>query len=71
MADVFDIFIADILYCKQCYSCYLTQVRKQEYSQNDFKISNKQKECELYAMKIFLELFHKKGIYSEKCVFSR
>ena len=29
MADAYDIFAADILYLKKCYSFYLTQIRKE------------------------------------------
>ena len=59
MADA-DIFAADILYHKKCYSSYLTQIRKKQYSQEETKILNERKECEVYVMKRFSELFRKK-----------
>ena len=60
MADAHDIFAADILYHKKCYSSYLTQIRKKRYSQEETKVLNERKECEVYVMKRFLELFRKK-----------
>ena len=60
MADAHDIFAADILYHKKCYSSYLTQIRKKQYSQEETKVLNERKECEVYVMKRFLELFRKK-----------
>ena len=39
MADAHDVFVADILYHKKCYSCYLTQIRK-KYSQEETKVLN-------------------------------
>ena len=53
-------FTSDILYHKKCYSSYLTQIRKKRYSQEETKVLNERKECEVYVMKRFLELFRKK-----------
>ena len=63
MADAHDIFAAYILYHKKCYSFYLTQIRKKQYSQEETKVLNERKECEVYVMKRFLELFRKKSTY--------
>ena len=60
MADAHDIFAADILYYKKYFSSYLTQIRKTIYSQEETKILNERKECEVYVMKSFSELFRKK-----------
>ena len=60
MADARDIFTADILYHKKCLSSYLTQIRKKRYSQEQTKVLNERKECEMYVMKRFLEIFRKK-----------
>ena len=43
MADAYDIFSADILYHKKCYSYYLTQIRKKQYSQEEIKVRNNRK----------------------------
>ena len=59
MADAHDVFTADILYHERCYSSYLTQIRKKRYSQEKTKVLNERKECEVYVMKRFLELFRK------------
>ena len=37
--------------------------QKKRYSQEGTKILNEQKECEVYVMKRFLQLFRKKNIY--------
>ena len=58
MADAHDIFAADILYLKKCYSFYLTQIRKEQYSQEETKILNERKECEVYVMKKNLKLLN-------------
>ena len=42
MADMHDVFAADILYHKKCYS-YLTQIGKKLYSQEETKIQNARK----------------------------
>ena len=59
MADARDVFAADILYHERFYSSYLTQIRKKRYSQEKTKVLNERKECEVYVMKRFLELFRK------------
>ena len=59
MADAHDVFAADILYHERFYSSYLTQIRKKRYSQEKTKVLNERKECEVYVMKRFLELFRK------------
>ena len=59
MADAHDIFAADISYHKK-FCSYLTQIRKKRYSQEETKILNERKECEVYVMKRFSELFRKK-----------
>ena len=59
MADSHDVFAADILYHERFYSSYLTQIRKKRYSQEKTKVLNERKECEVYVMKRFLELFRK------------
>ena len=43
MADAYDIFSADILYHKKCYSYYLTQIRKKQYSQEEITVRNNRK----------------------------
>ena len=60
MTDANDIFAADILYHKKCYSSYLTQIRKKRYSQEETKVLNERKECEKFVMKRFLKLFREK-----------
>ena len=60
MADAHDIFAANILYHKKCYSFYLTLIRKKRYCQEDIEIIKDQKDNEVYVMKKFLDLFHKK-----------
>ena len=62
MADAHDIFVADIFYHKKCYSSYLNQIRKKRHSQEETKVLNERKECEVYVMKRFLELFRKKEL---------
>ena len=57
MADANDVFVADILYHERFYSSYLTQIRKKRCSQEKTKVLNERKECEVYVMKRFLELF--------------
>ena len=62
MADAHDIFVADIFYHKKCYSSYLNQIRKKRHSQEETKVLNERKECEVYVMKRFLEFFRKKEL---------
>ena len=53
MGDIHDIFVAGILYHKNCFCSYLTQIRKKRYSEEKIKILNKGKKCELYALERF------------------
>ena len=52
---------SDQIFChKECYSSYLTEIRKKRFSEEKTKNLNERKECEMHAMKKILELFRKK-----------
>ena len=59
MADAHDVFAADILYHERFCSSYLTQIRKKRHSREKTKVLKERKECEVYVMKRFFELFRK------------
>ena len=69
MADTHDIFTADILYHEKCYSPYLTRTRRKRHNQEETKILNKWKECEVCVVKKCLELFSKKVLIDRNAFF--
>ena len=56
-ADAHDVFTEDILYHKKKLFFLLDANQKKTINQEETKILMKRKECEVYVMKQFLELF--------------